>query len=87
MTASIRVNTHPDLKRIDETLGNINVDGGYLLVNEGKIDRQTHTHHRSELKSEALGMGSNPSIKQNFFPITLILTFEDCLSPYFHLDF
>ena len=45
MTASSRINSHTDLNRIDETLGNITVEGGDLLVNERKIDRQTHTHN------------------------------------------
>ena len=33
-TASSRINTHTDLKRIDETRGNITVEEGDLLVDE-----------------------------------------------------
>ena len=45
MTASSRINSHTELNRIDETRGNITVEGGDLLVNETNIDRQTHAHH------------------------------------------
>ena len=44
-TASNRINSRTDLKRIDETGGNITVKEGDLLVNERNIERQTHTHH------------------------------------------
>ena len=45
LTDSKRINSHTDLNRIDETLGNITVEEGDLLVNENNIDRQTHAHH------------------------------------------
>ena len=45
LTASIRINSHTDRNRNDETRGNFTVKGGDLLVNERNIDRQTHTHH------------------------------------------
>ena len=44
-TVSSRRNSHRDIIRIDETRGNIAVEGGDLLVNERNIDRPTHTHH------------------------------------------
>ena len=46
MTASSRINSHTDLKRIDETRSNFTVEGGDLLVNERNIDQQTHTQHQ-----------------------------------------
>ena len=49
MIASIRLNSHRDLNRIDETLGITNVDGDDLLVIGRNIDRQTHTHHNDSL--------------------------------------
>ena len=39
MTAFSRINTHTDLKKIDETRGNITVGEGDLLVNENNTDR------------------------------------------------
>ena len=45
MTASSRMNSHTVLSSIDETCGNIIVEGGDLLVNERNIDQQTHTYH------------------------------------------
>ena len=45
MTAASRINSGTDLNRIDETRDNITVEEGDLLVNEGNIGRQTHTHH------------------------------------------
>ena len=67
MTASGRMNSHTDIKNIDETRGNITVEGGELLVNERNIDWQTHTHHRflchSGLDNGVLKRtGSNPSL-------------------------
>ena len=47
MTASSRINSHTDLNKIDETRGNITVEGRNLFVNEKYIDRQAHTHHTS----------------------------------------
>ena len=44
MTGSSRINSHTDLKMIDETGGNIIIERDDLLVNERNIDRQTHTH-------------------------------------------
>ena len=44
MTASSGLNSCTNLKRIDETRGNVTEDGGYLLANERKLDRQTHIH-------------------------------------------
>ena len=38
MTAVSRKYSHTDLNRIDETRGNISVEGGCLLVNEKNID-------------------------------------------------
>ena len=45
MTASGRMNSHTDLSRIDETRGNITVEGGDLTVKKRNFDRQTHTHY------------------------------------------
>ena len=45
MTASSRMNSHTDLNRIDETVGNITVEESDLLVNEKNTDRQTYAHH------------------------------------------
>ena len=45
MAASSSINSHKDLNRIDETRGNITIEGSDLLVNEKNFDRQTHTHH------------------------------------------
>ena len=47
MTASGRINSHPDLKRFDETHGSITTEGGDWSVNERNFDRPTHTHHSS----------------------------------------
>ena len=47
MTASNRINSQTDLKRIDETRGSIAVVGGDLTVNERNFDRKPHTHHRA----------------------------------------
>ena len=48
MTASSRINSHTDLNRIDETRGNITVEGGDLLVDERNIDQQPPTHHTNQ---------------------------------------
>ena len=45
MSASRRINSHTEIKRIDETHGSITVEEGDLLVNEKNIDRQTYAHH------------------------------------------
>ena len=44
MTASSRINSHTDQKRIDDTRGIITLEEGDFLVNESNIDRQTHAH-------------------------------------------
>ena len=41
----LQMNSHTDLKRIDETRGNITIEGSDFLVNERNVDWQTHTHH------------------------------------------
>ena len=46
MTAPIRINSHRDLNRIDETRANITVEEGDLLVSEINIDRQTYAHDK-----------------------------------------
>ena len=43
MTASSGINSHTDLKRIDETRGNISVEGKDWLVSRKNIDQQTHS--------------------------------------------
>ena len=50
MTAASKINSHIDLKTVEETRGNITAEGGYLLVNEKRFDRQAHTHHISFFK-------------------------------------
>ena len=45
MTASSRIHSRTDLNRIDETRENITVEEGDLMVNEKKIDQQSHTYH------------------------------------------
>ena len=45
LTASNKRNSHIDLKRIDETIFNINKERGDLTVNERNLDRQTYFHH------------------------------------------
>ena len=45
MTATSIIDSHPYLNRIDETRGNITVEGSDLLVNERSFDWQTHIHH------------------------------------------
>ena len=52
MTASSRIHSRTDLKMIDETRGNITVEGVDFLVNEQNIDRLTHTHHNTIFKFE-----------------------------------
>ena len=47
ITASSRINSNTDLSNIEETRSNIPVEGGDLLVNKKKFDRQTHTHHNT----------------------------------------
>ena len=42
---STRINSHTDLSIIDETRGNITVEGVDLAVNKRNSVRQTHTHH------------------------------------------
>ena len=37
ITASSRINSHTDFNRTDEIRGNITVEGGDLLVNEGTL--------------------------------------------------
>ena len=44
ITVSIRINSHTDLKRIDETRGNITAEEGDLLVNKKNIGWQTQAH-------------------------------------------
>ena len=61
MTASSRINSHRDLKRIDETRANIIVEGGDLLVNKKNIDRQTYAHRKI----------SSNSLKQDNLPESL----------------
>ena len=51
MTASSRINSQKDSNRIDETRGNITVEGGDLLANERNIEWQTHAHHRTTYTS------------------------------------
>ena len=46
LTALSRINSCTDLNRIDETRGNITVEGSDSLFSERNIDRQTQTHHR-----------------------------------------
>ena len=48
MTASSRINSHTDLKKIDATRGNITEEKGDLLANERSIERQPYTHHSQE---------------------------------------
>ena len=43
MTASSIINSHTDLNSIDETRGNITVEGGDLLVNERNLDQQARS--------------------------------------------
>ena len=45
LTDSSRMNSYTDLNRLDETPVNLTVEEGDWLVNEKKIDRQTHAHH------------------------------------------
>ena len=45
MTASNRINSHTDIKRIDETRGKLTVVEVGLLVNGKNIDRQTYAYH------------------------------------------
>ena len=45
MTASSRINSHTELKRNDETRGNITVEENDLMVNEKNSHRQTYAHH------------------------------------------
>ena len=47
ITASSKMNSHTDFKRLDETRGKITVEEGDLLVNEWNIDRRTRAHHSS----------------------------------------
>ena len=47
MTTSSRINSKTDLHNVDETRGNISVDGGDLLVNDKNFDQQSHTHHKT----------------------------------------
>ena len=49
MTTSSRKSSNADLNKIDETGGNITVEGGYLSVNGRNLKRQTDTHHTSTL--------------------------------------
>ena len=60
------MNSNTDLNKIDETHGNVAVEGSDLLLNERNIDRQSHPHHHSPSKQ----------IEMNFsrLPITSILT-------------
>ena len=41
-TVSGRINSHMDLKRIDDTHGSITVEEGNLLANEKNLGRQAH---------------------------------------------
>ena len=43
--ASSQLDSNTDLKRIDETYGNITVEANYLSLSEKNFDRQTFTHH------------------------------------------
>ena len=54
MTASSRVNSQTDSNRIDDTRGNITIEGSDSLVNERNIDQQTHTRQRLSEKKSAL---------------------------------
>ena len=45
LTASSRIKSQTDLRKIDETRGNITVEGEDLLVNGRNVDRQTRTNH------------------------------------------
>ena len=49
MTASNRINSHTDLSKIDETRGNITVEGSDWVIKEKNFDRQTYTHHTCTL--------------------------------------
>ena len=48
MTASNRINSHTDFNRIDETRGNITVEGGDLLVDDRNIDQQPPSHRTNQ---------------------------------------
>ena len=49
ITASSSMNSHTDLNRIDETVGNITIEESDLLVNKKNTDRQTYAHHNLQL--------------------------------------
>ena len=62
-TASSRINSRTELKRIDETRGNNTKEESNLLFNGRNINRQTHTLHKvtektahKKLPNSSLGM-------------------------------
>ena len=50
ITTSSSIISNSKLNKIDETPGNIAVEGGDLSVNEKNVDRQTRTHHTTKFR-------------------------------------